>query len=181
MTAPASPCRASYLFDQDAVGRDEAALVCSIILDALRDDLKTAHVDAYSDYDSSAMPDDVRVAEAALRKIGATQHRRDPHMGIELDLANPAHVNLLDTYAPWSINVDLYGDDDEDLGTFHDGAASIHFRAPPLQAAKIAERLTDVGPIVSLEVHDERRRQQRRARWVARLKAVTRLFGGRGS
>ncbi|EAP98077.1 hypothetical protein JNB_13973 [Janibacter sp. HTCC2649] len=47
MTAPVSPRRASYLFDQDAVGRNEATLVCSVILVVLRTDLRTAHVDAY--------------------------------------------------------------------------------------------------------------------------------------
>lgn len=159
MTDPASERRVSYLFDKDLAARDEAALVCAVLLEVLRDDLRVAHVDAYSDFDSSDMPEDVRVAETALRKIGGAQHRRDPGMGIQLDLCNPEQASLLDAYAPWSINVDLYGDDDEPLGTVHDSAASIHFRAHPQQAVQIAARLTDVGPIVSLEVHDERRRQ----------------------
>lgn len=164
MTDPASERRVSYLFDKDLAARDEAALVCGVILDVLRDDLKTAHVDAYTDFDSAEVPEDVRAAESALRKIGAAQHRRDPHMGIELDLPNPEHASLLGTYAPWSINVDLYGDDDEYLGSFHDGATSIHFRAGPRQAVEIAGRLTDVGAVISEDLHNERRRQLRHSR-----------------
>lgn len=100
-------------------------------------------------------------------------------MGIELDLADPTHASLLDTYAPWSINVDLFGHRYERLVTFHDSATSIHFRAHPQQAGEIAGRLTAVGHIISEEIHAERRRQKRRDRWAARRKAVTRRFGGR--
>lgn len=169
--------RSSYVFDKDLVDRDEAALVCAVILDVLRADLKAAHVDAYSDYESE-MPDRVRVAEAALRELGATQHPRDPSMGIELDLIDATHASLLDIYAPWSINVDLFGLGHKHVGTFHDCATSIHFRAHPQQAVEIGGRLTPVGALISQTVHDERRRRERWARWAARRKSLIRCFGG---
>lgn len=160
-----------YSVDKDILDRDEAAFVCAVVLDVLRANLTHVCLDALSDYDTE-MPDEIKAVQASLTEIGAAQHGRDPGMGIDLDLADPAHARLLDLFAPWSINVDLLGPQQRNMGTFHDCAMWVHFRATPEQAAEIGARVTSVGPVVSRTVLDERRRQQGRARWAGRRNAL---------
>ena len=160
-----------YAVDKDILDRDEAALVCAVVLDVLRADLTQVCLDAYSDYDSE-MPEEIKAVQATLKEIGFAQHGRDPGMGINLDLSDPAHARLLDLFAPWSINVDLLGPQRLDMGALHDCAMWVHFRASPEQAAQIGNRLITVGPVVSASVLDEQRRQERRAKWAGRRAAV---------
>lgn len=109
------PAREFYVVDKDILDRDEAAFVSAVVLDVLGEDAAGAWVDAYSDFDDE-MPEAVKAVQVALMELGARQHRRDPGMGIELDLSNPVHARLLERFAPWSINVDLLGPDRADLG-----------------------------------------------------------------
>lgn len=160
-----------YAVDKDILDRDEAALVCSVVLDVLRADLARVTIDAYSDYDRR-MPDEIKAVQATLKEVGFAHHGRDPGMGIDLDLSNPAHLRLLELFAPWSINVDLLGPEDLDMGAFHDCALWVHFRASPEQAAVIGDRLMAVGPVVSATVLDERQCERRRARRAARRTTV---------
>ena len=163
--------RGFYAVNKDILDRDEAALVCAVVLDVLRGDLSTVCIDAYSDYDRD-MPQEIKAVQATLKEIGFVQHGRDPGMGIDLDLTDPEHARLLDLFAPWSINVDLLGPHRLDMGCFHDCALWVHFRASPEQAVEIAARLRAVGPVVSSSVLDESRREERHAQWAARRTAL---------
>lgn len=163
--------RRFYAVEKDITDRDEAALVCAVVLDVLAADLAAVSIDAYSDYDPE-MPDEIRSVQATLKEIGSVQHGRDPGMGIDLDLSDPMHARLLELFAPWSINVDLLGPRRLDMGCFHDCALGVHFLATPEQAAEITARLITVGPVVSMDELDERRREQRQAIWAARRAAI---------
>ena len=56
MTGPLK-AQGFFAVDKDIVDRDEASLVCAVVMDVLRTDLTGAYVDAYSDYDNE-MPDE---------------------------------------------------------------------------------------------------------------------------
>lgn len=161
-----------YAVDKDIVDRDEAALVCAVVLDILGDDLAKAQVDAYSDY-GDEMPDEIKTIQAALGAIGAEQHRRDPGMGVELDLSDPDHARLLQSFAPWSINVDLLGPGAVDMGAFHDCGMWVHFRATVDQAAEATQRLKNVAPVVTLTARRDARREERRSQRASRRAAIS--------
>ncbi len=170
-----------YFIDQDILDRGDAAVVCSVVLDVLGPDVTAAQIDAYTD-GGSEMPEEIRVVQEDLRRIGVGQRRGDPCMGIELDLHNPVHARLLQLFAPWSINVDLYGPAELDIATFHDCGMSVHFRASPEQAAHVAVRLTALGITVISEADiNERRRQRRRTRWARRRDAFRARVRPRGA
>lgn len=171
MALAGGAARQFHVVDKDILDRDEAALVSAVVLGVLRDDLTGAYVDAYSDYDDE-MPQEIRAVQAALAEIGAAQHRRDPGMGIELDLSNPDHARLLHLFAPWSINVDLLGPDGSDMGGFHDCGMWVHFRAAADQAVEIGAGIAAVGAVVSMAARDEQRRQVRRGKRAARRTAI---------
>jgi len=90
-------------------------------------------------------------------------------MGIEVDPADDQHWNALCAYAPWSINVNLYGADGEDLGGFYDSGSSIVASLTPSEAAQLSARTADIGPLVLLkEVHARRKQEQKARRFLRR-------------
>jgi len=85
-------------------------------------------------------------------------------MGIEVDPADDQHWNALCAYAKWSINVNLYGADGEDLGGFYDSGSSIVASLTTSEAAQLSARTADIGPLVLLKEVHARRKQEQKAR-----------------
>jgi len=161
--------RQDYVVDKDLSNRGEASRVCVAVLQTLRPHLRLVVVDAYSD-DADELTAEARQAEAWLRRRGARQGRRpwhrrtwpaDPGMGIELDPADDDQWNALCAYAPWSINVNLYGANSEDLGGFYDSGSSIVASLTATDAAHLSAATADIGPLVLLREVHARRKQQR--------------------
>lgn len=55
--------RTTFVVDKDITSRADAARVCGAILDLLRPHLRSATIDAYSDFEDQ-LPEDVATAEA---------------------------------------------------------------------------------------------------------------------
>lgn len=162
--------RVGYAVEKDIVDRQEAIIACREVLNLLRPHLDTATVDAYSDY-RDELPPDAAEAERWLRERGRTLGRSDEGMGIDLDLADGKHWEVLNAYAPWSINVDLFGAGGRDLGGLYDCGLGIVAALTAAEAAILGDRLAPISPVLPLsEYHarqraeDEARRAERRAR-----------------
>jgi hypothetical protein len=163
--------RQEYVLDKDVTDRGEASRACVAVLQTLRPHVRLVVVDAYTDY-ADELTAEARQAEAWLRRRGEHQGRRpwrrrtwpaDPGMGIEVDPADDQHWYALSAYAPWSINVDLYGPDNEDLGGFYDSGYSIVATLTETEVAEISPTLADIGALVLLKEVHARRKQERKA------------------
>jgi hypothetical protein len=94
--------------------------------------------------------------------LGKRQHRGDPGLGVQLDLSTIEHRDLLARYAPWSIDVNVYGEDDLLLANFHDCAFSIGARLSADEASELAAMLGDDFQLKPLEL------TRRELEWLAR-------------
>lgn len=124
-----------------------AVRACRAVLKLVKSHAARAVVDAYTDY-RKLMPPDAEAAEDALWTMGKQQHKRDPGMNVELDLSNPEGWDLLDRYAPWSINVDVYDAAGDELVNFHDCGLTVSAQLTVDQAPMLA---TDVGDALHVE------------------------------
>jgi hypothetical protein len=175
---PSPEQRRYYVMDKDVTARDEASRACAAVLQLLRQHLRLVVVDAYTDYDDK-LTADARQAQESLRRLGAGQGRRpwwrrnwpaDPGMGIEMDPTDDQQWNALCAYAAWSINLDLYGPEREDLGGFYDSGHSIGASLTAIEARQLSVALADIGPLTLLdEFHARRKQQQEVGRIVRRL------------
>lgn len=131
-----------YAVTEDIRDRGLAAKACHAVLGVLQSRIARARIDAYTDFRKAITPE-AAAAEEALMNLGKRQHRGDPGMGVQLDLSTTEHRDLLARYAPWSIDVDLYGADDVLVANFHDCAYSIGALLTPDEASDLAARLAD--------------------------------------
>ncbi len=120
--------------------RDLAAHACNVVLDLVKFTAARAVVDAYTDH-GKVMPSDAEAAEDMLRGRGKLQHKRDPGMNVVLDLSDAKDWDLLNRYAPWSINVDVYDAGDDLIANLHDCGLSVSARLSADQAARLTDAL----------------------------------------
>ena len=146
-------------------GRDEANEACLGVLEVLRPALRLAVIDVYSDFDET-MPPHVTEAARQLRQHAGEQ--RDRGMGVEVEVDDD-NWQAISAYAPWSINVELYGEHGSHLGTLHDCGYTITADLTEAEANSLQERLAHISELISLRDLQERRRQARRDKWRSRL------------
>lgn len=120
--------------------------------------IRSAKIDVITDYPEQ-MPDEVRRAEAHLASLAEDPRSRvsGPRMGLAVATADPAW-NAVESYAAWSINADLTGEDGEELVTFHDCGYSVVASLTDDEVAVLRQRLAEVGPVTLLSgIHARRR------------------------
>jgi hypothetical protein len=139
--------------------RDLAAHACQSVLDLVKSKAARAVVDAYTDH-RKAMPPDASEAEEALWATGKQQHKRDPGMNIEFDLSSADGWDLLNRYAPWSINVDLYDANDDLIANFHDCAHDVNALLSADEAVRLSDELGELLHIEALEAFQARERDR---------------------
>jgi hypothetical protein len=144
-----------YCVDRDLFNPEESARACHAVMDVVLPKVKTAWIDAYSD--EVHLPDEARQAQEALFRMGQARPEGDPGVGIDLDVRIPAHVELLRTFAPWSINVELYDASMRWLATMTDTGYSVCFNVTEEDALRIKTLLGNL-PITTLEPHARRKR-----------------------
>ena len=142
-----------------------------MVLDVLRPVIVAAHVDVHTDY-SSEMPDAVRRAEDQLAAVGQRRRRRfgDDRMDVVVTRRDPEWL-AVETYASWSINVELEGVDGRHLGTFHDCGYSIVVDLNDDEVDSMRARLSGVAGVVLLTDMRSRRRHTGSDRSAGRRRA----------
>ena len=108
---PASAERREWWAEFDAADRLLTSQVVEWLVDAVTPIATVAVVDAYSDY-RNELPPDVEMAQTRLRELGATQGNRDSGMAVKVVVRPGADFAAFRLYAAWSIQADLYDDDD---------------------------------------------------------------------
>jgi hypothetical protein len=88
----------------------------------------------------------VAQAQDWLREAGRARGSGDPGMGIELDPADAPSWDVLRTYAPWSINVDLVADADRMIAWLHDCGCSVTAELTADEAVQVTRQLADIAP-----------------------------------
>ncbi len=167
--------RRTFVLDKDVTDRSEAEAACAAVFEVLGPVLRAVSIDLISDH-TARMPPAIREAEAVLRDLanGRTGTSRDPRMGVEVS-AEQQEWSAAQAYAPWSINVDLLGEDQTDLGTLHDCGYSIAVELLDAEAEHLRERLREVAPVRLLSDIEQERKAERRQRRRQALK----IFGRR--
>lgn len=157
--------RRTWAFEKNLTDRREAEQACTAVLAVLQAVLHSTSLDVITDFPDE-MPDHVREAETALRLV-ARQEQQDSRLDLTAtDSAWPA----FQTYASWSIDVDLHAQDGTLLGGFHDCGYSITAELTDDEARDLQERIRSISPVRPLgEIH-ARRRDERRASRRARLR-----------
>jgi hypothetical protein len=93
----------------------ETAKIWRILLQALREHLVTAYIDAYPDSqwpEFSRLPDSARQAQEQLARLGEQQAQaKDRLMAIRLDARDAVQFELLSKFGSYSINVEVYSSD----------------------------------------------------------------------
>lgn len=85
----------------------------------------------------------------------------------------------VETFASWSINVDLNGADGEHLATFHDCGYSVVAALTDEEVTALKQRLGARAPVALLsEIHERRRLEKREARRT-RVHAWVKRWGAR--
>lgn len=97
----------------DITDRATAERACSAVLTVLSERAASASLDAITDF-ADLMPAEVQAAQEELMHLGG----RD--VGIALDLQEAEHRHLLNVFAPWSIQVDIFDGEDRLIANFHD-------------------------------------------------------------
>ncbi|WP_353356900.1 hypothetical protein, partial [Intrasporangium sp. DVR] len=82
----------------------------------------------------------------------------DPGMGVDLDVRDAAHALILRTFAPWSINVELYDASMRWVAEMTDTGYSVCFNVTEQELAEITAALGGL-PIVTLRDLRARRRK----------------------
>jgi len=157
--------------DKDISDRGEAEDVCAAVIDVLRPVMQTAWVDVVSDF-TDVMPEPVRQAEAVLRAAGERQcpSRRDPVMAVEV-AREDAEWTAVETYAAWSINLELFDGDGADLATLHDCGYWASAEMTDDEAGELRSRLGPTLPLALLAELQARRRAEKQARRRQRLRS----------
>lgn len=152
--------RTTYVVEKLITARDEAATACAAVLEVLGPTLRSAVIDAYSDYNDQ-MPLDVVEAARWLRQRGLDRHAGDPGMSVELQVSDDGW-EVLCRYAPWSIHVELFGDGPSSVGTLHDCGYIITADLNSAEATALASRLAGISALVPLHELQEQKQQARR-------------------
>lgn len=156
--------RLEYAVDKDLTDRAEAAAACSAVFNALGPAIVVGHVDVYTDY-SDEMTAPVRQAEQELAAKGRQRRPRFSASDVLMDVVvtrNDPEWSVFETYASWSIHVELEGAEGDLLGTFHDCGYSIVAKLTPGEAAAVRTRLADVAPLTPMDSAPPRRRARKR-------------------
>lgn len=154
-----------YAIDKHVTDRGEAAAICAAVLDVLRPLLGTAEVDVYSDY-REQMPEPVKEAERRLTAAGVRRPKPPPddRMGVVVSVGDPEWPDI-ETYASWSIDVDIKGADGEWLADFCDSGYSVVVALDSGSAEALRARIDSIAPVLLLsEIHLRRRRERKERR-----------------
>ena len=117
---------------------------CLAVLEVVRPRAERVWIDAYSDHRAN-LPALAQQAQDELRSRGSLRtgrHRGDPGMAVELDPSRPADWELVRTYGPFSIHVELAGLED-DLATLDDSGLSISVNLTEAEAGRLAGMLPE--------------------------------------
>lgn len=159
------PERDIYAIDRHITDRGEAAAICAAVLDVLRPILGTAQVDVFSDY-SAQMPEPVKKAE---RRLAAAGGRRlpsppDDRMGLVVSVGDPKWPDI-ETYASWSIDVEIKGADGEWLADFCDSGYSVVAALDTGEVEALRARIDLIASVLLLsEINLRRRREKKEQR-----------------
>lgn len=162
-----------YAVDKDVTDRAEAAAICAALLDFLRPRLGSAQVDVYSDY-ADQMPEPVKESERRLAAAGARRPKPPPdnRMGVVVSVGDPEWPDV-ESYASWSIDVEIKSADGEWLADFCDSGYSVVVALDPDSAEVLRARIDSVAPLLLLSEIRLRRRREKNER---RRQALRRLF-----
>lgn len=152
------------MIDADVRDRDDAAAICAAVFDLIRPDVDRMGIDVYSDYRDDEMPPEVLAAQRRLTESIRRRHtkRADISLVVTPDEAEWADAEV---YAPWSIDVVVYGRPSVMLACLHDCASSVVVELTEVDAAVLRDRVAHLAPLVLLaDVHRRRREDRRRAR-----------------
>jgi hypothetical protein len=154
-----------YAIDRHVTDRGEAAAICAAVLEVLRPLLGTAQVDVYSDY-SEQMPEPVKDAERRLTAAGGRRLKPPPddRMGLVVSVGDPEWQDI-ETYASWSINVEIKGAEGEWLADFCDSGYSVVAALDTGEAEALRARIDSIAPVLPLsEINLRRRREKKEQR-----------------
>ena len=154
-----------YVVAQDITDRELAEQACLAVLGIVRSRAERATIDAYSDYRPSPT---AQAAQDKLRaKGGAPRRRGSPGMGVDLDPADPQDWELLRSYAPWSIHVELDSADGT-LAVLHDCGRSVGAELTPTEADHLSRTLAGALQVEPLDDWRQREKAGRLRRWLRR-------------
>lgn len=118
--------------------RPAGAAVSAVVFDVLDGRLTEMTVDVYSYL--SAVPCEIDEAERVLRAIRPQRRFRDPRIGLRVTREQPEAWAAARAYAPWSVLVDLFGEEGH-LGSFGDSGV-VSLRLSPREARALAAELS---------------------------------------
>ncbi|WP_298457643.1 hypothetical protein [uncultured Cellulomonas sp.] len=157
--------RRKYAIDKAVTDRAEAEAVCAAVMEVLRPVIRSAQIDVFTDHPEH-MQEDVRRAEAQLVAEAERRKKRgsDGRLGLVVSTGD-LEWSAVESYAGWSINVDLTGADGEDLATFHDCGYSVVAELTDDEAVVLRARLAAIAPVNLLsDIHGRGRTEKRTAR-----------------
>jgi hypothetical protein len=132
----------------------DARHVCRAVFGVLGDDVETARIDAYSDFDSQ-MPADIRKAESWLRSRGLISDRRDPAEGICIHRDDDIGWEIARAYTLWSTHVRLRDAAGALLAALDDGAKAITLHLTAAQAAELTDEVGSAATIRDVTTDDD--------------------------
>lgn len=152
---------ALYGTGQDVIEREAVIRLFEALLSSQRPRLTQAFVDAISD--KKVLPPAVDRAKMRLAEFGSQREserrrrskglgrfrRGDPQMGIELDLQNGEHFELVRTFGPYAIHCEVFVEGMESPAvTAHDSGWSLSFLAD----AELVETITEETGIAAADL-----------------------------
>lgn len=136
--------------------RQQAERVCAAVLAVLQPVLREVSLDALSDFPDQ-LPAEVRRAEQAL--LTRARQTRPDNIRLDLTVDDPAWSDF-QTYAAWSIDVDLIAYTGAALGGFHDSAQAVVVDLTDPEAEQLASRLAGTATVLPLRAWRQQRRQE---------------------
>jgi hypothetical protein len=125
---------------------NDVVRVVDRLLDVYAHKIGIARVDAYSDFEDE-MPSRVLAAQAYLRTLGAMRGCGDPGMDVIVDPGEGEGLDILRTYAPWSIHVDIEDQSGDPLIVIDDGGSSIVVHMYDENYAWLQSALKDIAEV----------------------------------
>ncbi|MEO7058606.1 MAG: hypothetical protein ABI083_02715 [Lapillicoccus sp.] len=145
-----------YCLDRNVIDQGELQRACRAVLDVVLPRARTIDIDAISDVQD--LPPAARAAQIALLDIGRNQGPGNSAVGIALDPGDATQVELLREFASWSINVELFDEDEPWLVGFSDSGLSVCFNVTEIEADKIVADLGDLPVVTIKELHSRGKR-----------------------
>ncbi|MFJ3159785.1 hypothetical protein [Streptomyces kanasensis] len=139
--------RRRELFLRDGLEAADVVLAHREALRVLRDDIETAHIDAYSDtaWPLEAVPAYERLLSMARSEVVAgTRSKKDDPMGIDVDVRDDTQFEVLLALAPFTIHAEAWRQGREIFSAGDTGTA-LWIAVTAAQEARLLARLGTVG------------------------------------